>query len=351
VTIIVNNGAAITNTSGDTNTLGLVNLSGGTITATSGTGNSSFQSYVLNDTITVTGSNQSTITTAGATNAGCHLGVGTGRNVTFNVDPSKTGASLVVSAPLIGGSGTAGGAAGSTMTKTGYGVMTLSDSDTYSGGTIVNSGVLIAADGLASVGSGNLTVNGGSVIFRNTSAANVNTLLKSGYNGGTWTGNGIDSTANDPAHLHAVGMLQPSSATTFESQTLGTGDVAVKYTYYGDANLDGKVDGTDYSRIDNGYLLHLTGWYNGDFNYDNVVNGSDYTLIDNAYNMQGVALSADIAAAPATAQIVGTSAVPEPATLALFGLAAMSQLARRRRYTRVASRVTPPTAQPKNPRF
>ena len=27
-------------------------------------------------------------------------------------------------------------------------------------------------------------------------------------------------------------------------------DVLVKYTYYGDANLDGKVDGSDYSRID-----------------------------------------------------------------------------------------------------
>ena len=61
----------------------------------------------------------------------------------------------------------------------------------------------------------------------------------------------------------------------------------MKYTYYGDANLDGKVDASDYSLIDNGYLNHLTGWYNGDFNYDGVINGSDYTLIDNAFNMQG----------------------------------------------------------------
>ena len=61
----------------------------------------------------------------------------------------------------------------------------------------------------------------------------------------------------------------------------------VRYTYYGDANLDGKVDGGDYSRIDNGYLQQLTGWYNGDFNYDNAIDGSDYTLIDNAFNTQG----------------------------------------------------------------
>ena len=64
----------------------------------------------------------------------------------------------------------------------------------------------------------------------------------------------------------------------------------VRYTFYGDANLDGHVDGSDYSLIDNGALLHLTGWQNGDFNYDGVINGSDYTLIDNAYNTQGTAI-------------------------------------------------------------
>ena len=36
--------------------------------------------------------------------------------------------------------------------------------------------------------------------------------------------------------------------------TPGAGDVLLKYIYYGDANLDGEVDGSDYSLIDNGYL-------------------------------------------------------------------------------------------------
>jgi hypothetical protein len=64
-------------------------------------------------------------------------------------------------------------------------------------------------------------------------------------------------------------------------------DVLIRYTFYGDANLDGHVDGSDYSRIDNGYLTHASGWFNGDFNYDGTINGSDYTLIDNAFNTQG----------------------------------------------------------------
>jgi hypothetical protein len=76
-----------------------------------------------------------------------------------------------------------------------------------------------------------------------------------------------------------------------------TTDVLVKYTYYGDTDLNGGVDGSDYTRIDNGFLNHLTGWSNGDLNYDGIINGSDYTLIDNAYNMQGAALAAQIAPA------------------------------------------------------
>ncbi len=52
-----------------------------------------------------------------------------------------------------------------------------------------------------------------------------------------------------------------------------TTGVLVKYTYYGDATLDGKVDGTDYGRIDSGLLTGATGWSNGDFNYDVTIDG------------------------------------------------------------------------------
>jgi hypothetical protein len=107
------------------------------------------------------------------------------------------------------------------------------------------------------------------------------------------------------------------------------------YTYYGDANLDGQVDASDYSLIDNGYLNGLTGWQNGDFNYDGVINGSDYTLIDNAYNMQGSQLGGASPDAVVSNEIASSSAVPEPVGLSLIALLAggltRSGVSRRRR--------------------
>jgi hypothetical protein len=83
-----------------------------------------------------------------------------------------------------------------------------------------------------------------------------------------------------------------------------TSDVEVRHTYYGDANLDGRLDGSDYSKIDNGYIRHLSGWSNGDFNYDGVVDGSDYTLIDNAFNRQTESQDAQIAVLNNLARVV-----------------------------------------------
>jgi hypothetical protein len=212
---------------------------------------------------------------------------------------------------------------------------------------------LILQGGLGSAGSGPITVNGGGAIVRGASAGSVFALLQSGYNGGAWNGStGINSTAatTDLAHLHAVGFYQPAPFTNVQFVEDGVtngvgnvagptnnspGDVVIKYTYYGDANLDGKVDGSDYSLIDNGYLTGATGWQNGDFNYDGVINGSDYTLIDNAYNTQGAQINAQVASP--TAQIAGgagSSSVPEPATLGLLGIGAVGLLGRRNRRRR-----------------
>lgn len=99
---------------------------------------------------------------------------------------------------------------------------------------------------------------------------------------------------------------------TFDGQNTVSTDVLVKFTYYGHADLNCEIDGSDYSRIDSSYLAEenettdgtptpfstgISGWSNGDFNYDGVLDGSDYTLIDNAFNSQGAAIT-DLLANP-----------------------------------------------------
>jgi hypothetical protein len=147
---------------------------------------------------------------------------------------------------------------------------------------------------------GQLDLGGNDMIIHNGSLASISALLAGGYANGSWNGIGIDSAAahSDSTHLTALGVIQNTLygntlyGGTNQPQFDGTNplstDVLIKYTYYGDTNLDGKVDGTDYSRVDVAYTNHsLTGWFNGDFNYDHHTDGSDYTLLDNAFNSQG----------------------------------------------------------------
>ena len=129
---------------------------------------------------------------------------------------------------------------------------------------------------------------------------------------------------------------------SFNSVTLASNDVAIKYTYKGDANLDGLVNADDYAQIDAGYLLGFASptWVNGDFNHDGMVNASDYALIDAAFSNQGAGL-ADGEIALHTAMFgdsyvtaltaaLAPVATPEPASLALLGLGALALLKRRR---------------------
>ena len=150
-------------------------------------------------------------------------------------------------------------------------------------------------------------------------AAEVSTWLWEVWNeannqpSGYWNGLGINSSAakNDTTSFTALGILKNdngsggtiygpagSSLGAFDGlTTLISTDVLIKYTYYGDADLSGSIDGSDYSLIDTGFNAHTTGWTNGDFNFDGVVDGSDYSLIDTLFNTHPIALSASAAAA------------------------------------------------------
>jgi hypothetical protein len=103
----------------------------------------------------------------------------------------------------------------------------------------------------------------------------------------------------------AVATAGDIGKTTFGWVSVATSDTLVMYTYPGDANLSGKIDGEEYYRLDAGFASHRTGYENGDSNYDGKINADDYFLIDRNYTRQTSALSAG--------EPVGdTVAVPEP---------------------------------------
>jgi hypothetical protein len=70
-------------------------------------------------------------------------------------------------------------------------------------------------------------------------------------------------------------------------------DVRIKYSYNGDANLDGMINFDDYFRIDSAYLEQPANpaYEQGDFNYDGSINFDDYFLIDSTFLGQGEPLS------------------------------------------------------------
>jgi hypothetical protein len=122
-------------------------------------------------------------------------------------------------------------------------------------------------------------------------------LIQSGRNGGAWNGPGI-TTSKGNSNYYVLGFAESTevlgisgtSTGVFGGRTVDANAVLVKFTYGGDANLDGKLNIDDYVRIDSGIAAGWKLWYNGDFNVDGTINIDDYTnFIDsNIGNQNGL---------------------------------------------------------------
>jgi hypothetical protein len=171
-----------------------------------------------------------------------------------------------------------------------------------------------------------------------TKLSDVTAQIRSGRDGrdgndqAKWNGKGIITTAGRAANVAAmtdfynIGAINNAdldvvgigtSHSTFAGQTVTANTVLVKYTYSGDADLSGIVDGDDYTYWLGGFL-GLTdpaaqGWLRGDFNYDGRVDGDDYTQWLNAFLLAG----------PPLCRAAGPAPVPEPATMHLLLLGAL----------------------------
>jgi hypothetical protein len=158
--------------------------------------------------------------------------------------------------------------------------------------------------------TGTLDLGGNDLVVHNADAASALAMsatltnqARSGLNVGKapyWGGPGLNSSwaAADPLTIKGIGILVNNNGTggryfgngaprgPFDGQDLATTDVVLKTTFFGDADLSGSINSSDFSLVDNGTALHLSGWSNGDFNYDGTVNAADYSLIDTAFAFQ-----------------------------------------------------------------
>ncbi len=225
-----------------------------------------------------------------------------------NLNVGASNGSLVFGGKIIGTG---------TLTKVGTGTQVISGSATYVGLTAVQSGTLqlnsATAQAEITTGSGG-DIRGGRMVFNygtsadNTIPATVKPLLAASFNNnGFKNSSQIHSSTADARH--GLGYIDDSTNKV----------LTVAYTYYGDANLDGVVNTSDFMALANNFGSTGATWQTGDFNYDGVVNALDFNYI-----------ATNFGATPITAPALGTL-VPEPTMIGLLGMSALVATRRRRK--------------------
>jgi autotransporter-associated beta strand protein len=321
-------------------------------------------------------SGQPSSTTADANGTTISFGVGSLNARPFRVD---TGLSTIIFNGAVG----TGTAIWGTLIKNGNGTLILNGNNKYAIGTTVNVGTLITATNLSNgtvtavttALQGGLTIASGATVrvlpkatandpsgttvlpsmFISTTGTldltnnavvedygdnlsspinTTRTLLLGGYKNGAWTGTGITSSSAAAqaasGHPTAIGYAEAADvltysngSATFAGATLVQGNKALllKYTYTGDANLDGVVNALDFNALATsfGQSAGSQVWVHGDFDYDGDVDTTDFTKLSQNFNLT--------MPAPALGVLV-----PEPAT-ALATIALIGLLPRRSRKT------------------
>jgi hypothetical protein len=197
----------------------------------------------------------------------------------------------------------------------------------------------MGADSVVDVTNAGLVMEGGN--YRD-----FEQLVKQAHNGGDWSRQGITSStaASDSHHATAVGIVDNSAVGHSEFAGLSGLDgneILVGYTYYGDADLSGRVDLDDFKRFLSSYhdgpATADASWLVGDFDYNTVVDLDDFDLLVRGLRHQPASrispelLSMLTQFAHDKGIEVDLSTVPEPRTAGVMLLGACALLLRHRR--------------------
>jgi hypothetical protein len=184
----------------------------------------------------------------------------------------------------ITGPGSVALAANTTLTANAIRVNALVNAGLFRLRASADGGGLSQLSSLTLTGAGKFDLNDNGLTLPYTGAspaATIRSYLVKGFNGGAWDGNGLASLAahNDPSSRTALGYNDTGRT------------IVIKYTYYGDNNLDGVVNTTDFQMFLNGLATNGSTWSQGDYTYDGKVDiGNDFNLFLISYLKQGGAL-------------------------------------------------------------
>jgi probable HAF family extracellular repeat protein len=222
------------------------------------------------------------------------------------------------------------------------GAGTLSVNNVRVGTLNVNEGTVAVIQGRSNTGTSklkSLAIASGSTLNLNDqdlivdypSAAppplvDVQGWIATGYAGGSWGGSALTSASAAAAagsgHRTALGYGDASAlgiTGTFSGQSIDSTALLIRYTYAGDATLDGKVNTLDFNRLAGNFGTGSL-WSDGDFNYDGAVDSLDFTLLSSNYGMN----------LPISSPTLG-SVVPEPASISLLAAGTALLITRRRK--------------------
>ena len=154
------------------------------------------------------------------------------------------------------------------------------------GSRVVVTDTLSVTGGKFDLKDNDLIVKSGTLGTWNGSAyTGVTGSIMTGRGDGTWNGaTGIVTSMSDATTgvltTLAVATAGQLGISNFDNETVGGGAVLVKYTWGGDADLNGELDGDDYFYIDSNIFAQVRTYHDGDFNLDGAIDGDDYFVLD-----------------------------------------------------------------------
>jgi hypothetical protein len=171
----------------------------------------------------------------------------------------------------------------------------------------------VGTAGLIDLTNHDLIIHGGETLSQ------VEALIVDGI-GGT-TGITSSTVADTPGTALGYATAGELGISTFDGISVTSTDILVKYTYIGDANLDGEVNNSDFVILAHNFGASPADWSQADFNYDGVVGPTDFGIFA-TYDDSGTGGS--------FGNPLAVVATPEPGSLAMLGVTS-ALLVRRRK--------------------